>query len=192
MSLFRSIIWWWNISSNTSKMQLWLCPGTGTISSITCENYLYVVSFSHENIFTVIRRNFLLDSYHEWSLDEIQRFEEGLQEYRKDFHKICVNKVKFIKIHKWNKELLFLLSFVQLVSWSNGTRNCSFLLWMEENWTISNIYWRTTATSQCYEFSNVSVNMDLWKLTGIFVVSSEIWLKNLSKNKNSSYVQPLE
>ena len=35
----------------------------------------------------------LVDSYREWLPDEIQRFEEGVQEYGKDFFKIIMDKV---------------------------------------------------------------------------------------------------
>jgi hypothetical protein len=37
--------------------------------------------------------NYILDSYPEWSLDEIQQFEDGLREYGKNFYKINVFKV---------------------------------------------------------------------------------------------------
>ena len=39
-----------------------------------------------------------LDSYREWSIDEIQLFEEGLRDYGKNFHKISVSKVR-ITLH---------------------------------------------------------------------------------------------
>lgn len=42
---------------------------------------------------TIDKHLTLADSYREWLSDEIQRFEEGLQEYGKDFFKITMDKV---------------------------------------------------------------------------------------------------
>jgi len=44
-------------------------------------------------VFFVISSNKILDAYREWSLDEIQQFEEGLREYGKNFFKIAKSKV---------------------------------------------------------------------------------------------------
>lgn len=73
-----------------------------------------------------------LDSYSEWSSDEIQHLEEGLREYGKDFYKICVYKVIinvtfFVTIIKI---CLYLLEF--LVSKSECSGSYSLLLSMEE------------------------------------------------------------
>jgi hypothetical protein len=53
-----------------------------------CKNF--IVSFV---FFFVISSNKILDAYREWSLDEIQQFEEGLREYGKNFFKISKSKV---------------------------------------------------------------------------------------------------
>ena len=46
-------------------------------------------------VLTVVR-NYVLDSYPAWSLDEIQKFEEGLNEFGKNFFKVSVFKVRII------------------------------------------------------------------------------------------------
>ncbi len=69
----------------------------------------------------------VLDSYHEWSQDEIQRFEDGLQEYGKDFFKITVFKVS--QISKTNMIIISEFS----VSKSKCSRSNSLLLSMEED-----------------------------------------------------------
>ncbi len=53
-----------------------------------CKNFIFSFVF-----FFVISSNKILDAYREWSLDEIQQFEEGLREYGKNFFKIAKSKV---------------------------------------------------------------------------------------------------
>jgi len=53
-----------------------------------CKNFIVFFFF--------IISNKIVDSYREWSLDEIQQFEEGLREYGKNFFKITKFKVLII------------------------------------------------------------------------------------------------
>jgi hypothetical protein len=64
---------------------------------------LAVVKFRQLPVKTICKKSVLLflfiskkilDSYREWSLDEIQQFEEGLREYGKNFFKITASKVR--------------------------------------------------------------------------------------------------
>lgn len=68
------------------------------------------------------------DSYREWSLDQIEQFEEGLREYGKDFFKITIFKVITIPISTQPN-----LSFdIFAVSKPNCARSNSLLLSMEK------------------------------------------------------------
>lgn len=56
-----------------------------------------------------------LDSYREWSSDEIERFEEGLREYGKDFFKLTMNKVtdRFSSIFIFNNSSSVLIELYE-------------------------------------------------------------------------------
>lgn len=58
--------------------------------------------------FLLKNKNFdLLDSYREWSNEEIQQFEEGLTEYGKNFFKVTVFKVTKLFRSKNEQTILF-------------------------------------------------------------------------------------